>query len=638
MAYNNNQRTDNGSNPQAVQNGMEITRAGMSYFDESMVHTTTGDVGALIPMDVFKCYIGDRLELKTSFFIDCLNPMVRPMLSRVRAYVHYYYSRATDLWEGYQNFLTTGRQGNINKTLPYVNSSNGLTGTMKDASGNFTQNIQMTTPMSLASYLGFGWNVFPKQLNGTHAQNVIYPYGLQENLYRTLPYIRLFTPDSDESVISNWTYTLTAPLNALPFAMYQRIYRDYYLNKNLSQNNKNWFPDNEDRWIMDYETTNARTVTGLGNREDNFTPTSITVENYEDQTKNDEPVLGMLRYRQYRGDYFTEALPWQYRGQEPTMTSWTQEVWNNGTTHEIQAAETKSGATRLVIQRIGSQDNGEPTSYTQDNVPSTGGLGFGLRTAYTANQIRELFVMAEWKERMAKTNGDYNQMMLAQYGENPHIHDRVPTYIGGCAVDLNTSVVTQTSGDSQNSILGEQGGRMSAICNANIGNFRCPDNGFVMAILSIVPDVTYNPQGIPREMKGNITMAEEMFPLFNNLAPQGITESEITRVSPESDTKLWGWQERFANLKYRRNRNSGLIGLPPDQAPEYATRTWARNFRYYVPSLNNAFVTMAPPNVRRDMFTAPTEPMFLIQFASRIGAVRHLPYKQEAAGLKGYGM
>lgn len=633
MAYNNNQRTDNGSNPEAVQNGMEVSKAGMSYFDESLVHTTTGDVGALIPVDLFKCYIGDRLDLKTSFFIDCLNPMVRPMLSRVRAYVHYYYSRCTDLWEGYQNFLTTGRQGNINKTMPYVGITNGLVGNMEDKNGNWSIACQMVTPMSLMSYLGFGWHYWPQTRSEENSYNYIAPYGNVKNQYRTLPYMELTNVDNDNVNIANKGTLAMAKLNALPFAMYQRIYRDYYLNKNLSQNNKYWFPDNEDRWIMDYETTNARTVTGLGyTSSSNQNHVAIIVKNETDQTKNDEPVLGMLRYRQYRGDYFTEALPWQYRGQEPAMTTWVNEVWSNGTKYAITGNGTRERYDQMV--RLEAENDQTGVSVIANNQLYV--LNYGLQTAYTANQIRELFVLAEWKERMAKTNGDYNQMMLAQYGENPHIHDRVPTYIGGCVVDLNTSVVTQQSGDSENSALGEQAGRMSAVCNADIGNFRAPDNGYVMAILSIVPDVTYSAQGLQRELEGNITMAEEMFPLFNNLAPQGIKQSEIF-YQYGSETTLFGWQERFANLKYRRNRNSGLISLPPSAAPEYATRTWARYFDN-APALNNAFVTMAPPNVRRDMFSAPTEPMFLIQYASRVGAVRHLPYKQEQASLMGYAM
>lgn len=629
MSYNNNQRTDNGSNPQAVQNNIEITKTGRSYFDESMVHTTTGDMGALIPIDLFKCIIGDDLELGLSLYIDNTNPMVRPMLSRVRAYVHYYYSRCTDLWKGYQNFITTGRTGNISKTLPYQELKNLIL--LPNEEATFIHQVYDTGIQSLKNYLGYGWI---QQTNAINTDNetgtYIYPYGYAKNQYRTLPVI----PEDlrEYQTIQNFGTRQNQKINVLPMVMYQRTYRDYYLNKNLTQNNKHWFPDDEDEFIIPYETNDQ--VICIGKDYSN-NKGSIIPLNEENQTKNDYPVLGLLRYRQFRGDYFTEALPWQYRGTEPSMTSWAHEKWNNGDDFEINNKITGVGAIdNYTLQRNANGTPGQRSYTTKENTPNN---AYGIQTAYTANQIRELFIMAEWKERMAKTNGDYNQMMLAQFGENPHIHDRTPTYIGGCVVDLNTSTVTQTSGDTEDTTLGQQGGRMSAIINTKIGNFHCPDNGYIMAILSIVPDVTYNAQGIDKTLRGNTTMAEEYFPLFANLAPQGILESEIYNYESESETTLFGWQERFANLKYRRNRNSGWMSVNPNQDNEYASRTWARNFAT-PPKLNNAFVTMAPPNIRRDMFSAPTEPMFLIQAASRVGAVRHIPYTSKQPTLNGYGM
>lgn len=632
MAYNNNQRTDNGSNPQAVQQNGEIGKAGRSWFDESMVHTTTGDMGALIPVDLFKGIIGDDLELKTSFMIDTINPMVRPMLSRVRAYVHYYFMRCTDLWKGYQNFITTGRTGNINKTIPYIDVTDESAWKHQyTENGNWVLNDQnysttWDSPQSLMSYLGYGWNAWQKDRE-EHTGVYMYPYGYVKNQYRTLPF-NYRGPDGDQTTEVQNIGTLTegAKLNALPFAMYQRIYRDYYLNKNLSQNNKNWFPDDEDEFIMAYNTTGANSLTGW---KQNGAKASIIVHNEQDNNKNDDPALPVLRYRQWRGDYFTEALPWQYRGDEPQMSSFVEidDIKING---NMPRSTDVTPNTRIDIDRR----NLTGGILTEGAV--IGDEYASLSVAYTANQIREVFILAEWKERMAKTNGDYNNMMLAQFGENPHIHDRTPTYIGGCVVDLNTSVITQTSGDTDESTLGEQGGRMSAICNADIGTFHVPDNGYIMAIMSIVPDVTYSAQGLDRTLKGGTTMAEEYFPLFANLEPQGVTQSELFNEL-EADTELFGWQERFANLKYRRNRNSGLISLPPEEDSEYTSRTWARHFTS-APKLNNAFVTMAPPAVRRDMFTAPTEPMFLIQFASRVGATRHIPYTSKQAGLTGYAM
>lgn len=614
-------RLDNGSNSQAVQQ-LDKPNVGSSYFDLSMVHTTTVEPGALVPVDLLKVILGDSLDLSCALYIDMSNPLVKPLLSRVRAYVHYYYQRCTDQWKGYQNFITTGRRASAALAVPnvaldqtYVKRSSLISG--------FDDSIVFDTPMALPAYFGFPWGTWNGALaDGYTLDNVndfVAPYGNFPQQYRFRSYSY---DDSDKAAQFKHTYNFfsnSSLVSALPFVMYQSIYRDYYLNKNLSQNNKNWFPDSEDDFILPYDTTQAYSVMNNTAYRGRY---EIVPNNSTDESQWDDTCLMALRYRQWRGDYFTEALPWQYRGDEPYLggSSWSDVGLKNsadGDVSPLTAATSGSTADVALRTNVGNRS------------------GTLVAPSWSANQIRELFTLATFRERLAKTNGDYNQMMASQFGISPKIHDRKPIYIGGCKVDLNASVVEQTSESSDKSALGTTAGRMSAVVRANIGHFQVPDNGYVMAVLSIVPDVVYSQQGIPREMRGGTSMQEEYFPLFNNLAPQGIMASEI--VADDNDDVLFGWCDRYLHLKTRRNRVSGLIDLPAGADRYYSGRVWTRRFTT-VPVLGNAFVTCAPPSVERDLFTSPLDPAFVVQFASMVGAVRRMPFKTRPASLNGYAM
>lgn len=632
------QRIDNGSSSQAIDN-YEKPHVGSSYFDISRVHTTTCDVGGIYPLDCFKVLLGDRHKLSGVIMIDSSNPLVKPLMSRVRAYVHYYYCRSTDLWKGYQNFITTGRRSSANLTLPYVTLNQvyayrntddaSFSSEPADTVSAPVRNCDFTGPMCLPSYFQLPFFRYLSGLADDYTLDTarlwIAPYGNFPLSYKFTSFtprysVRLGFTVWDNLQVNGGTFdsdsASTIRVCALPFVMYQKIYRDFYLNKNLSQNNKNWFPDSEDDFILPYDVTQAWSVMNDSSFRSRY---EVVPNNSSDSDYWDDTSLLALRYRQWRGDYFTESLPWQYRGDEP-----------------IAGAATLP----LIFQQSGAVLNGSSDSSGTVTVTSTASQSSQALAAryagFSANNIRELFTMSEFRERMAKTNGDYNELMQSQFGKNPHIHEHNPIYIGGFAVDLNASQVEATS-SSENEPLGSTAGRLSALGKGDIADFVVPDNGYIMAVLSIVPDVVYANQSVPRWLNGATSMAEEYFPLFNNLAPQGITTSELWSGTSASFTKLFGWIDRYMDYKTRQNYVSGLLALPSSVDNFYSSRVWIRRFTSE-PVLNNAFVTMAPPTIDRNIFSSPTDPAFVVQYASRVDAIRPMPFKAKPAGLNGYAM
>lgn len=680
-----------------------------SVYNLSRVKTTTIDMGALIPIDFLKCLPGDSVDLSNDVLVMGLSPMVKRMLDTCSIYIHYYYSRCNDLWKGWNNYITKGRSGKIALTKPCVAfggnataiSTTQLEGGVrylgkdcmvdKDATSSNAQNYEYNylTPMSLAVHLGVPMKWFNR---GTKENLVDYVDGMGEipkTYSLLLPYITLGmqTDYLNANHGVGRRFGRDIDVDALPFAMYQRIYRDYYLNKNLCQGNPNWFPADEDDFILPYTSNigGGKYHAVLHNEDGTFTPTGATsgtfaymvdnwkVNNNEIQvrinnatyTKYDNPALPILRWRQWKLNEKTAGLPWQQRGDQLNLFGTTDVATVDKIGTPTGSGWNETGVRPIVKGASNTQTDlntgaiGYATSPTATGSLSLLGqnaaIGVSLtQLNITANAMRELFVLSQWQENMARTDGDYNSLIKAQFGQSPKWRDRTPIYIGGTKQQLIFNEVLQTSEDASTP-LGTQAGRAVSAATGSVGHFEVPDYGYIMAIMSIIPDNTYSTQGLPKELRGGTSFADEYFPIFNNLAPEPIEEDEIsvagTNNNASNVNSLFAWRERYAYLKTRENQVSGLLTLSPLES-DYAAYTFARYFfekatvdesgdKFFTNTrvtFNNDFVTASFPHLRRDMFSTPSEPMFLVQMASRVRAVRPIPVAVKPASLDGIAM
>lgn len=651
-----------------------------SVFDLSNVNIFTGEMGALIPCDLLEVVPGDSVDLSNQVLVTISNPLVQRMLSGAKIVTHTYYMKNEHLWQGWKNYITKGRSGSINLNLPKLNTrvyhlANGYakhfdpetaTDILPDSSAT------PFVPQGLPSYLGVPPLV--KFSNNTSGDAIIpensvvwFPFGYSTQQYATSHGSTVTTLRGLPSSSSGY-FNYPIDINALPFAMYQRIYRDFYLNQNLVQNNHSWFPDNEDDWIIPYsaiEVTCMPNVDGEINEGSKRIMGSIVPINYDyynasvgDVSKQfpDSAMLACLRYRQWNGDRFTTALPWLQRGdvQELPIDFSGVDLSNLGlnfsdseffragtpaTYPYAQVADSHkfwiSDTATDIPFRFGDSSpyisNANNMFRLQLNKGTvTGSLlgSFGV----TANQIRELFALSLWKERNGRTDGDYNSLIRAHFNRNPHSVDRSPVYIGGTTQRLVFSEVLQTSEDGSTP-LGTQAGRAVSAAEGRIGHFDVPDYGYIMTLISVVPDVYYT-EGLPHELDGSLMMEDQYFPEFNNMAPQPVLNKEIY-VKPNSTAEnndVFAYQERYAYMKYRANQLHGYVALSPDDDSYFASYTFARHFTQ-VPQFNENFVTMSPYTLRRDMFSVPSQPSFIFTVANRVRAVRPLPYVAVPGGL-----
>ena len=600
---------------------------GRSAFDWSCIHNTNAIIGALIPVDCFDVVPNEDIDLSLSSLLEFRNPTTRQLFNGMRVFFHAYYNRLTDLWEGARNWLDNGRTGKINLTRP-----NLIYHVKRDSASPDYLEANACTPMSLLNYLGLPVEAIPKR-----------------SFARDITPLMYFTCAMKKSAQADFDFeTISESPDFFPadcVMAYQRNWRDYYCNKNLLQNNTFWFPDNEEHFILSYDCENAVCINygmeaGVSVQEqfDNLTwnyDNTVTPEanNPSSSTSSSiKPNLSGLKFRQFRGDRFTTALPFPdlIRGDIPVI-----KLTNDNFANLVTRQGDIVGYSHTAHLSNDTPDSPEYTLtdshkgflYTEGDFTkseSSDDLGINFDAlGVTMSDIYTLETLTAFRRRMGMTNGDYNEMIKAQYGVNPNVHDRKGTYIGGFYQDFAFSSVTQNS-ESGSTPLGTKAGQGISSGSGSIGHFHTPDFGWIQIYMSIIPDVYYT-QGVPKmfSKKNNLEM---YFPIFNNLPAQAILNKELFVSGDTSvDNDVFAYEDRYAEYKSRHNRVSGLMALPVDKAPFDTARIIARRFES-TPALNSLFVTMVPENVDMSVFSVSDEPPFDVSVGISCRRVFPAPY------------
>lgn len=598
---------DKGSNYQFY-NHTEKANPSKSVFDlSSLVTTTINNGGLIIPLKWFETLPGDKWELDFQALLRVM-PQEVPLYSRQRMFIHAYYSRLEELWNEAQTYMTKGYTGKESLTKPVISSDN-FDATLWN-SGNGTVGVE-----SLAQYLGL-------------------PLG------------------------AKYSDLAASGVTCLPFMMYERIYRDYYMNKNYYTENRQWLPNDD------------------GDLRVNTNGEIISVVNNPNIPEGQEKItFGRLHYRDWTQDYFTSALPWPQRGEAMTLNI------ASGIQAFIEGTAPVVGDFKIPIENIYGTQTGYDTGERQElldiynpqlifennkvvGVSSGGegedlgsgtnfgfaigksglsGAGYGAsaneakividnseKFGITANQLRELLLNQKELETMARTDGSYAEFGLAFFGEvSKTAKSYKPTYIGGTYQNITFGEVIQNGASTQDSPLGNFAGRGGMSTSGDLGTIYCDDYGYIMIIASIVPD-TYYSQGLDRKWTRQ-TQEDEFLPDRAKLGMQAILNEELKFIgNPEKDKYGWAWQNRFDELRYEANTITGKIADPNNES--FYPYTQARQFEgEEAPGYSQEFARM--DDVRKDYLVSKEESAYIMQCAIGARAVRPLPYKAIPASL-----
>lgn len=622
----------------------EKPRVPRSRFDLSRKNMTTVDIGGIYPVDFFRVFPGDDIQLSCRYLLDTL-PLAVPPMNNYRVRTHWYFCKMSSLWKGWESFVTKGRSGKIELKVPTV-SADDLDSA--DAKGR-----RLTVPMGLSTFLGLQAKFVSDQ--GSDSDAIF------------LPYVK-----TGLNAVSN-VNRLTTGYNVLPFLMYQKIYRDNYAPVNLLSDNNVWFPDDlADEWRISYDAENVGSVgaqKGLffipkGDISEVSSVKSEFVPSVEDTVVD----LRMLRYACFENDYFTSSKPWLVRGGEeqtasldipsidgnldfsdvfseenlPVGDSATSNPWISYFlgSQEGTIADLKVHMYRLIHQMNSSNnvsssnsDSSDP-SYYYGRARKQFSDFFGkakfaknvtAKATLTANLLRNMLAISVWQERNAVASGNYNALIRAHFNSSPKSPEWEPLYLGGTSDVVSFGQVLQTSQGTSESPLGSQAGIGSASGQGHVFNFSSRDYGYIMGVMIISPEVIYT-QGVDR-LWTDVNQSDIFYPEYANLGYEPVLNRELFVTGDEAvDTGLAGYQTRLAYLKQRRNVAGGLFSLPQGNDKLFSAYVQAREFSF-LPKLSAEFVSMSPENVRRDFLSFTKQPAFKLQFASDVKCVRALPFQ-----------
>jgi hypothetical protein len=544
-------------------------------FDRSHVYKTTFNSGKLIPVFVDEVLPGDTTRMSVNYFARLATP-IKPIMDNIYLDWFFFFVPNRLVWEHWQNFCF--EQEDPDDSTDYVIPTVSATGNSEN------------------SYIGSLWDYF----------------GLPVNTSGNL-----------------------SGISALPFRGVYLIWNEWFRDENLQKSVK-----------IQKGDTNEVLNSARAAEQPSWVFTSGT-----------SIVPGLAcPPRGKRHDYFTSALPWTQKGPgvsiglagtasivDPTPDSGYLLHSNANQLAAVSAyggSASSSGGKRVAVgngevkfsryasdySSIAGFSGNSDSAVTVSAQPGHAYLGddsyvdLDTSSIFTINSLRTAFQMQKFYERLARGGSRYTEVLRSFFGVvSPDARLQRPEFLGSFTKMVNVNPIAQTSATDTTSPQGN----LSAygVTAAKFHGFTKSfvEHGYILGFVCARADLTYQ-QGI-NKMWLRSTVYDFYWPTFAHLGEQAIELREIYAQGSEADTTVFGYQERYAEYRYKPSQITGkfrssVVGGTLDM---WHLSQYFKN----APTLNEEFIVENPPIER--IIAVPSEPEFLLDIGFRYTTVRPMP-------------
>lgn len=368
----------------------------------------------------------------------------------------------------------------------------------------------------------------------------------------------------------------------------------------------------------------------------------IWSEWFRDENLQDPPVLNThdgpdggvsiypIRKRGKRHDYFTGSLPFPQKGDAVELSfGGFAPVLPTGDSiplFEVDGAPRSLGSvTGGGFEALASWNPNPsgPADLTAEWSDTKLTADLSQATANTINEIREAFQVQRLLERDARGGTRYTEIVRSHFGvTSPDQRLQRPEYLGGGSTRINVNPVAQTvnlTGDLER--VGDLGAFVTASIDGAGFNKSFTEHCLLLGLVNVRADINYQ-QGLAR-MFSRQRRFDFYWPAFAHLGEQSVLNKEIFAQgsgSPGADDLTFGYQERYAEYRYKSSGTSGKMRSTA-QTPLDAWHL-ALDFQT-LPLLNDVFIQDAPPFSR--IVATTTEPEFFGDFFFSYRCARPMP-------------